>query len=77
MITLPAKAAVKVLPTGNKTVPFDFPWLNRVHVRLLGDLSNLKNIQHELEEIKKLVNQDISKFKMNLQDFYIEITWAI
>ncbi len=76
MITLPAKAAVKVLPTGSKKVPFDFPWLNRVHVSLLGDLSNLKNLQHELEEIKKLVNQDISKFNMNLQDFTIEITWA-
>jgi hypothetical protein len=77
MITLPTKAAVKVLPIGNKKVPFDFPWLNSVHVSLLGDLSNLKNLQHELEQIKQLVNRDISKFKMNLQDFTIEITWGI
>lgn len=75
MKTLPAKASVKVVPTGTKLVPCDFPWLNGVHVSLFGDLSDLKNLQHELSEIKKLVNKDIAKFKMNLHDFSIEIKW--
>jgi hypothetical protein len=75
MKAIPSKASVKVVPTGTKLVPSNFPWLNNVYVSLLGDLTQLKNLQHELEEIKKLVNQDISKFKMNLHDFSIEITW--
>jgi hypothetical protein len=75
MNVLPAKASIKVLPTGAKKVPFDFPWSNGVSVSLKGDLSNLKNIQQELNKIKQMVNSDISKFNMNLQDFTIEITW--
>jgi hypothetical protein len=73
MNKLPTKAKIKVLSTGNKKVPLNFPWLNGVHVSLLGDLSNLANLQHELEQVKSLVNKDISKFNMNLKDFYIEI----
>jgi hypothetical protein len=77
MSKLPSKALVNVVPTGNKKVPLDFPWLNQVQVSLLGDLSDLKTLQHELEEVKKLVNGDISKFNMNLQDFAIKINWTI
>ena len=75
MNTLPSKAAIKVLPTGRSKVPLNFPWLNPVHVSLFGDLSDLNNLQHELNEIKSLVNRDISKFNMNLKDFSIEINW--
>jgi hypothetical protein len=75
MKAIPSKASVTVVPTGTKRVPCDFPWKNGVHVSLYGDLSDLKNLQHELSEIKKLVNKDIAKFKMNLHDFSIKITW--
>ena len=75
MNILAPKACIKVVSTSNISVPCDFPWKDGVHVSLIGDLSNLNNLQHELEEIKKLVNKDISKFKMNLKDFSIEITW--
>jgi hypothetical protein len=76
MTTLPSKASVKVLPTGNKKVPLDFPWLNGVHVSLLGDLTDLKNLQNELEQVYLMVNEDISKFNMSLKDFSIEIKWV-
>ena len=69
------KAFVKVVPTKNATVPFDFPWYSEVAVSLQGDLTKLDNIKKELDEIKKLVNKDISKFGMNLKDYTIEIYW--
>jgi hypothetical protein len=69
------KAFVKVVSVSNKEVPLDFPWLNNVLVTLLGDLSDLNNLRHELNQIKALVNQDISKFNMNLKDYSIQISW--
>ena len=73
--TLNPKAFVKVVPVKGARVPVGFPWYSEVAVALQGDLTKLDNIQKELEEIKKLVNKDISKFNMNLKDYTIEIYW--
>lgn len=74
--SLNPKAFVKVVAIkAGKKVPFDFPWFSNVAVALQGDLTKLSTIQKELEEIKKLVNVDISKFGLNLKDYEIEISW--
>ena len=74
--TLNPKALVKVVAVKPRAqVPYDFPWLNYVSVALQGDLAKLETIQNELNEIKKLVNADISKFGLNLKDYKIEISW--
>lgn len=74
LTTISAKIFVTVVPTGKlKKVPLDFPWLNRVSCSIYGDLSDLDNVTKELGEIKSCVNQDISRFKMNLKDFRIKI----
>lgn len=76
LLPLKPKAFLKVVSTGTQKVPLDFPWLNPVGVALRGDMSDLENIKKELDEIKALVNSDISRFKMNLKDFKIIIQWA-
>ena len=73
----PSKIAVRVVPKGFDNLPLNFPWVNTVHVSLMGNMSDLKNIQRELDCIKQLVNKDISKFGLNLKNFKIEITKAV
>lgn len=72
---LSSSVIVSVVPTGKLNVPSMFPWANGVLIGLQGDLSSLSNLQSELNEVKKLVNADISKFGMNLKDFEIKIVW--
>lgn len=67
------KVNVKVVSTGKKDVPFDFPWRNGVHLNLWGDTEDLNNLMSELQEVKKMVNADISRFGINLKDFSIKI----
>jgi len=72
---LSPKAIVSVTQKGKRLLPMDFPWANGVLVSLQGDLSDLDNLQNELNSIKQLVNRDISKFDLNLKDFAIKIVW--
>lgn len=65
---------VEVVSTGDRKVPLDFPWINGVHVQVLGDVTNLDNLIVELREIRKMVLRDINKFSLNLKEFSIKIT---
>lgn len=67
------KVSVKVVSVSTKKVPINFPWVNGVHLNLQGDLTCLENLTKELQEVKSMVNKDISKFNMNLKDFSIKI----
>ena len=67
------KVNVKVISNNAKKVPLDFPWISGVHLSLQGDVTFLENLTKELEEVKSMVNKDISKFNMNLKDFSIKI----
>ena len=73
---IPSKISVKVVKRGFNALPYNFPWASGVHVSLLGNMSDLNNVQRELESVKQLVNVDISKWGLNLKDFKIEISNA-
>ena len=67
------KVNVKVVSNNTKKIPLNFPWINGVHLNLQGDVTFLENLTKELDEVKAMVNKDISKFNMNLKDFSIKI----
>lgn len=67
------KVNVKVVSNNGKYIPALFPWRDGVHLNLMGDTTDLKNLMSEFEEVKKMVNADISRFGMNLKDFSIKI----
>lgn len=75
---LHSKAFVRVVPVKRGSrLPVEFPWISYVAIALHGDLSKLDVIQKEMDEIKSIVNRDISKFKLNLKDYKIEIAWKV
>lgn len=49
------------------------PWQDGVRVTILGDPSDLINLQRELEEVKKLVNTDVNRAGMALKDVKVTI----
>jgi len=55
--------------------PKDNPWMNGVKVSLQGDCTNLKILQSELEEVKKMVNSDMNKLGMALNQVDIKINF--
>lgn len=62
----------------NRHIPLDFPWLTfqgkrGVLISLQGDVSDVHNLQKELEEVKKLVNRDVNTFGLKLRDVNIKI----
>ena len=62
----------------NKHLPADFPFLTfnkgeGVSISLQGDVSNVHNLQKELEEVKQIVNREINKFGLRLRDTDIKI----
>lgn len=69
---------VSVVAAKNRQVPLDFPWLSinsdkGVMLSLQGDMSDVHNLQQELQEVKNLVNKDASKFGIKLRDLNIDI----
>jgi hypothetical protein len=54
--------------------PKQNPWSNGVLISLQGDCTNLRVLQGELEEIKKMINSDINKIglALHLVDIKIE-----
>lgn len=54
--------------------PKNNPWSNGVWVDLQGDCTNLRVLQSELEEVKKMINSDMNKIglALHLVDIKIE-----
>lgn len=65
----------------NKDIPLDFPWLTfrgkkGVMLTLQGDISNVHNLQEELEAVKQIVNRDINKWNLRMRDVDIRIEFV-
>lgn len=62
----------------NRHLPLDFPFLTfndgeGVSIQLQGDVSNVHNLQKELEEVKQIVNIELNKVGIRLRDTDIRI----
>lgn len=72
------KVKVSTPFSSNKHLPLGFRWLtfhenHGILLNLQGDVSDVHNLQKELEEVKQLVNRDLNKVGVKLRDTFIKI----
>lgn len=65
----------------NKNIDIMFPWLTfkgkkGVMLTLQGDVTDVHNLQKELQAVKDLINIDANRFGIKLRDLNIKIEFV-
>lgn len=65
----------------NKNIDIHFPWITfkgkkGIMLTLQGDLTDIHNLQKELQAVKDLVNIDANRFGIKLRDLNIKIEFV-